>query len=398
MSGFELLIDEIDGRLHAAVVRKGMLENLYVDARDQACAWASIYLGKVIKVDKRLDAAIVDLGGGVTGFLPAKHIHLQGSDPSESRTGITDLLKGGQLLLVQVKAEAKKESAHEHRKLPRLTTKLYIFGHSLLYSPVLNEVTISRHISSPELLKTTAALKGKGGWIVQKNAEELTEDDIHFESRSLLNLWQNIQSARENGGDAPRLLHRGPDALVRALNDYGALCFDHIHAGSKQILDSVIAWSQMFYPALAGSKRLRLFKPEKTGQKLFDLHDVFSELEALSDPYVALNDGGSLIIQPTQALVVIDVNQGSGSGIPAVNAAAAQEMARQLRLRNLSGVILIDFINMSERSARARLSDTLMAACGRDYGNTEIHGFTRLGIMEITRKRRTAFLSEKLKS
>src|SRR5690606_21476542 len=117
--------------------------------------------------------------------------------------------------------------------------------------------------------------------------------------------------------------------------------------------------------------------------KLFDLHDVYSVLETLSDRTIALPAGGSIIIEPTQAFTVIDVNQGSGGKISAINQDAAREVARQMRLRNLSGAVLVDFINMNLRSERAQLVELLGALLSDDYGSAEVHGFTRLGIIEL---------------
>jgi ribonuclease G len=397
-SGLELLADEVDGRLHVAITRKGKLDNLYADPRDRAGCWASLYLARVARIDKRLDAAIMDLGGGLSGMLPAKHVHFPGADSSETRTGIADLLKPGQMLIVQVKSEGKKESGYAGPKLPRLTTRLYLFGQALVYSPVLSSVTISRKIEDENLLKVTNKLKGRGGWIVQPNARSASEGEILAEAQQLLDEWTAVQSARQAAGDRPGLLRAGPDAAARALCDNGAFCFDHIHAGNKKILDIVTAWSGKFHPALSTSKRLRLFRPVQAGERLFDMHDVFSGLAVLPDAQVPLNGGGSLIIEPTQAFTVIDVNQGAAGAVAAVNLEAAGEIARQMRLRNLSGAILIDFINMDARADRSRLVGALERACAEDYGAAQVHGFTRLGLIEVTRKRRTATLAEKLKS
>jgi ribonuclease G len=396
MSELELLADEIDGRLHAAVVKDGRLHDLYVDRVKESVSWAALYLGKVLKVDTRLDAAIIDLGGGLTGFLPAKHVHLPASDPSETRTGIAELLKAGQTLPVQVKAEAKAESIHENHKLPRLTTQVYAFGQCLILSPLSSQVTMSRQIEKAGLFKLASTLKGKGGWIIMPTAAHANEDLIRRESESLLAVWHEVEKALE-AGDKPRLLRAGPDAIERAFIDYSAFRFSHIHAGSKKVLDSIISWSRRFDPPLADSKRLRLFRPEKSSMRLFDMHDVYSALATLEAAAVPLPSGGSLIIEPTQALTVVDVNQGGGQTAGAANAEAAAEVARQARLRNLSGAIIVDFINMDRGAERARLIETLEEAFAGDPAGAQIPGFTRLGIVEITRKRRTATLAEKLK-
>jgi Rne/Rng family ribonuclease len=411
MTGLELLADEVEGGLTAAVVRKGVLDDLYIDAAHTPDAshpklisgasaparWGSFYLGKVIKIDTKLDAAFVDLGSGLSGFLPAKHVRHPGADESESRSGISSLLTGGQMIIVQVKSEGKSFTENENQKLPRLTMKLYVPGLFLTYSPSSNQVTISRKIENEELLALTAKLKGKGGWIVRHHIEKASGKDIEFEARHLQEIWQHILAARNALGDKPGLLQAGPDAVTRALTDYGAVNFEHIYAGNKQILARITDWCAEHYPALASSKRLRLFKPEKTSQKLFDIHDIYGVIETLKESRVHLDSGATLVIEPTSALTFIDVNQGSAESIAAANQSAAQEVARQCRLRSLSGAILIDFINMEQKEERARLLAALTALFTPDLASAQVHGFTRLGIAELTRKRRTATLSEKLK-
>lgn len=397
MSGYELLADEIDGCLTIAVTEKGRLADLYVDPPDMTGCWASLYLGKVIKVDSKLDAAFLDLGDGLMGYLPAKHVRHPGSSESESRTGITELLSTGQMVYVQIKSEARDGSLHENHKFPRLTMKLYIPGLFLAFSPTSNEVTISRRIEDKNIFKLIAKLKGAGGWIVQYHAVRAAEADIEYESKYLRETWQSILAAGEARKGKPGLLKAGPNALFRALVDYGAMNFEHIHVGNKDILELMTGWCRRHLPALAASKRLRLFKPEKPGQKLFDIHDMYSEIEALQDKCVHLASGGSIIIENTSALTVIDVNQGGGDNISRVNQAAAAEVARQIRLRGLSGAILIDFISMDQKTERIRLLEAMTDAFADDTANAQVHGFTRLGIIELTRKRRSASLAEKLK-
>jgi len=397
MSGIDLYVDEIDGRLHAAVVQKTVLTDLYVDALDQEAGWGSIYLGRVTKIDKRLDAAIVDLGNNISGLLQAKHVYLPEAGPAADHSGIADLLHPGQMVMVQVKAEAKKASQHEKHKMPRLTMLLYIMGQYLIHSPVAGQVTISARIENEDVLKFTSRLKGKGGWLVQHNAEDAGEEQLLNEARHLRAEWQRIADAMETTGDKPRLIKAGPNALARALNDLGARRFDHIHIGNKNTFTQMEKWCEQHDPALATSKRLRLFKPEKLGQRLFEVNDLFSEIAMLEEPVVHLSGGGSIIIEPTHALTVIDVNQGNGLSAAAVNQEAAREIARQMRLRNMSGAILVDFIGMHLKAERIRLIETMEKLLAWDTANAEVHGFTRLGIMELTRKRRTATYAEKIK-
>jgi len=396
-SGYELFIDEIDGRLHAAVTRKGALHDLYVDPLDMTGSWASLYHGKVVKIDKKLDAAIVDLGNGLQGLLPAKHVQVQGADPSISRTGIAELLAPGQMILVQVKSEGRKAAALEHAKMPRLTMKIYVIGQHLLYSPVLHHVTISRMIDAEDTLALTSRLKGKGGWIVQPGAADADAGAILKESEQLLSEWHIIKAEREASENRPRLLKGGPNAVHRVLNDYGSPTFDHIHVANKKLLDQMISWCERFEPTLATSKRLRLFKPEKLGQKLFEIHDIFGELADLSDEVIHLPSGGTVIFETTRAFTVVDVNQGDGANPLSVNEEAADMVARQLRLRNISGAIIVDFIGMPLKSERFEVVTRLEQALAGDAATAQIHGFTRLGLIEITRKRRSGWLEEKLR-
>ncbi len=397
MDGLELLADEIDGRLYAAVVRKGTLIDLYVDSADRSACWASVYLGKVLKIDSKLDAAFLDLGAGLMGYLPAKHVRHPGASEAESRTGIAELLSTGQLIHVQVKSEAKSGTANENNKFPRLTMKLYVPGLFLAYMPNSSEVTISRKIEDKNIFTLAAKLKGKGGWLIQPRAVKAAEADIEHESENLRKTWEHILAAGEALKGKPGLLKPGPSALFRALVDYGAMDFEHIHVGNKNILALMTIWCGKHLPALATSKRLRLFKPEKPGQRLFDSHDIYSELESLQDARVNLSAGGSIIIEHTSAMTLIDVNQGSAAGVAQINQDAAEEIARQIRLRGLSGAILVDFINMNQKQERLRLLEALEAALADDTAQAQVHGFTRLGLIELTRKRRSGSLAEQLK-
>ncbi len=398
MSGFELFVDEVNGRLHAAIVKKTGLYDLYTDPLNRVAAWGAIHCGRITKIDKKLDAAIVDLGNGQSGILPAKHVHLPGGDASESRSGIADLVKNGQMLMVQVKAEAKRTSEHEHQKLPRLTTQIYVMGHHLVYCPHANPVTMSRNIERKDVLGMTAKLKAPGGWILKHHAGEEDLDVLKAEAAKLLAEWQVLLGVKSESGNSPATLKGGPNALYRALYDYGSNSFDHIHIGNKKLFSMMTEWCAKYSPPLATSKRLRLFKPEKPQQRLFDIHDIFGALEELEETRVDLPCGGSLLFDATHALVVVDVNQGSATDPIIANNEAAAETARQIRLRNLSGAILVDFISLPERTTRARLSDLVDDLINSDYSGAQAHGFTRLGIMEITRKRRTGWYSEKLKS
>ncbi len=394
MSHYELFADTIDGRLHVAVMQKGIVQNIYVDHADMSLSWSSIYCGKVTKIDTKLDAAIIDLGNGHSGFLSAKHVHTKDADSSQKRTGIADLVKPGEILLVQVKSEAKKGSLHENHKLPRLTTKVYLMGQYLAYGPNAHQVSISHKIKNDKTHQVASSLPGKGAWIVHTTSDKVEEDALRHEATSLLTKWEKIEASAKSA-DMPRLISPGLNALERALCDYGTPDLEHLYVGNKDILDLAMKWSQIHAPALAASKRLRLHKPEPTAQHLFDLHDIYTAIEDTRSPRINLPSGGSVVLEQTHAMIVADVNQGNASAAAGANREAATEIARHIRLRNLSGAILIDFIDTGQKSDRADVLDILEKALASDRAQAQVHGFTRLGIVEITRKRRSATLAEK---
>lgn len=310
-TGYDLLIDHIDGRLHAAVTCKNGLFDLYADGADNTARWGAVYLGKIVKIDRKLKAAVVSLGD-IDGLLPLTEAH-----------------KPGDMIPVIVKAEGRQAADLDAHKLPRL-------------APAADGTVIT-------------------------------------------------------GGDVG-LRIPAPDALLRALGDYGAEAFDHIHVADKPLLNRLIDWSALHAPALAQSKRLRLFRPERPGQRLFDQDDIFGALENLGASMLPLPGGGDVIFDQTHAALVVDVNQGSAATIPCVNRAAAEEITKQLRLRNISGVVLVDFINMPKKDDRTALLEHLQKLADADKAGLQIHGFTRLGILEMTRKRRDGAYAEKLSS
>ena len=392
----ELLVDRRHGRLNAAVVRRDGLYDLYVDGGDATASWASVYQGRVAKIDRGLDAAIIDLGNGLQGFLPAKHAEPYREDKGERRPELPEVLRPGQSILVQIKSEARRGTRHEQLKMPRLTTKIAVMGQYLHHTPLAPRVLMSRKIAQEHILQTvTEFKKGEKGFLVQAQSDLAQSDDLLREAEALPRLWQAITAGAPADG-TPQLLQAGPNALERALIDYGSAAFDHIYVADRDILTMMQNWCAVHQPDLAESKRLRLFKPEKLGQKLFDLYDVEGSIEDLRDAEIPLPSGGGIIIDYTHAMVVIDVNQGSTPTAVSANIEAAREVARQLRLRNLSGAIIVDFINMNQRTDRAQVIEALEKAVGDDSCATLVHGFTRIGIAELTRKRRTGMVIEKL--
>ena len=389
MPQIEIVAQKIKNQLYAAVLDKGKVIDLYADSKAIHAKWSSIYLGKVEKIDTALDGAFVNIGGNQTGFLSAKHVHKKDIDTKSEP--ISSLLEPGQMIMVQVKSEGHQKTEHEHQKQPRLTMKLYIPGRTLIYSPTAHKVTVSRHINNKDIFSIANDLKSKGGWIIRDAAEKAGSEQLMKEAEHLKKMWKNIHDLKKNKSTSPRLLMEGPNAICRAIMDYSGYDVKHIDIAEDCKPDQIKMWCEHHLPGVC--EKINVEPVHKVD--LFEQRDIHGTIESAIHERVDLKDGGSLIIEDTHALTVVDVNRGSASDIKTLNKQAALEVARQLKLRNISGAILVDFLNLRLRSDRYNLIETLENAVKMDPGKTQIHGFTRLGIMEITRTRRTATLSEK---
>ncbi len=396
-TGLELFADDIDGYLYVAIVKDKKIIDLCVSPPDVIGSWASIHLGKIIKIDKKLDAAFIDIGNGLTGFLPAKHAiprKIDGVAPP--RKGIEKMVQPGQMFLMQIKAEGQKASLYENNKLPTLTTKLHVPGGFLVYSPYSEHINYSTNMDETDIEKLETKIDLDGGWKVYHSAEKLSKDDINTEAKYLKKHWEKIREKAHNMQDKTGLVEIGPIALFRALLDYGVVGFDHIYVGNQVILNLMLNWSALHFPSLAKSKRLRLYKPQNPSHKLFDIYDLYSEIDHLLEPMVELSSGANIIIENTSALTTVDVNQGSCPSMHKANLSVAKEIVKQINIRNLGGIILIDCAGTPSKIQKIEIIRTIEKNLIGDVRNTQVHGFTRLGIIELTRRRRTATIREKV--
>ncbi len=393
-TGLELFADDIDGYLYVAIIKDQKLIDLYVTPPDVIGSWASIHVGKVIKIDTKLDAAFIDIGNRLTGFLPAKHALPRKAGVATPRKDVSRMLNPGQMFLVQIKAEGQNTSLYENNKIPTLTANLHVPGGFLVYSPHSDDINYSSSIDERHIEQLETNINLHGGWKVYPSAGKLSKDDINTEAKYLKKHWGTIQDKAHKLQDKTGVIEVGPIALFQALLDYGVASFDHIYAGNEIILKLMLNWSSKHFPSLAKSKRLRRFNPQDPSHKLFDIYDIYSEIDALQSKVVDLPSGANIIIENTSALTTIDVNQGSCPTRHKANLATAAEVARQIKIRNLSGIILIDFAGSPSKPKRHEIIDMLEKHLATDIGNTQVHGFTRLGMVELTRKRRTATVDE----
>jgi ribonuclease G len=309
--------------------------------------------------------------------------------PAAGQISITDLLKEGQEIIVQIAKEPLGQ------KGARITSHIALPGRYVVFMPTLEHMGVSRKISSDEeRLRLKRILQGRrpgpmGGFITRTAAEGRTEEEIAADMAFLYNLWMDIRNKAEKR-PAPVLLHHDLDIVQRILRDQLADNFKAIWIDNEDAYESVLRFVERFQPALVG--KVKLYTRDAP---IFDAFNVTSELEKALRPKVWLKSGGYIVINQTEALVAIDVNTGKYVGksnrledtIVKTNTEAIKEIVRQVRLRDLGGIIVIDFIDMDERKNRQKVMQVLEEAMRVDRAPYKILQFNDFGLVAITRKR-----------
>ena len=311
------------------------------------------------------------------------------SRPNQGQPSISDLLKEGQEIIVQIAKEPLGP------KGARITSHIALPGRYVVYMPTLEHMGVSRKIASDEeRLRLKRILQAKrpgpvGGFITRTAAEGRTEDEIAGDMLFLYNLWQDIRTKADKR-PAPVMLHHDLDIVQRILRDQLADSFKAIWIDNEDTYESVLRFVERFQPALV--PKVKLYTREAP---IFDAFSVTNELEKALRPKVWLKSGGFIVINQTEALVAIDVNTGKYVGktnrledtIVKTNTEAIKEIVRQIRLRDLGGIIVIDFIDMDERKNRQKVMQTLEEAMRVDRAPYKILQFNDFGLVAITRKR-----------
>jgi ribonuclease G len=311
------------------------------------------------------------------------------SRPAAQQISISDILKEGQEIIVQIAKEPLGQ------KGARITSHIALPGRYVVYMPTLEHMGVSRKIASDEeRLRLKRILQGRrpgptGGFITRTAAEGRTEEEIAADMAFLYNLWQDIRAKAEKR-PAPMLLHHDLDIVQRILRDQLGDSFKAIWIDNEDTYESVLRFVERFQPALVG--KVKLYTREAP---IFDAFSVTAELEKALRPKVWLKSGGFIVINQTEALVAIDVNTGKYVGktnrledtIVKTNMEAIKEIVRQVRLRDLGGIIVIDFIDMDERKNRQKVMQALEEAMRVDRAPYKILQFNDFGLVAITRKR-----------
>jgi ribonuclease G len=357
------------GRLEAAaLVEKGRVVDLAVDDREATSPrYGAVYRGRCETLRKGL-GAFVRLDRDSTGFLQAG---VRGA-PADA----------GETLLVQIKQEGERTKDETDGKAPVVSREIALAGRFLVHLPAGKGVKRSKKFAgaplSPAIEEPLAALRG--GYVVRSSAAQMSPDAVIMEARAL----QAEAAALETR--APGRLIEGPDAVRRLLVDHPTVSLDRIAVDDRAVQEETAARLGAFAPALQA--RIE-FDPT------IDLAPFLAELRRRRVP---LASGATLVIEPTEALIAVDVNAGPRADFAAVNRAAAEEIARQMRLRALAGQIVIDFLGTEKRAFREDIRPTLEALAAADPAGWQVHGFSHLGLCETTRTRRTRPLAELLRA
>ena len=397
----EILVDANPFSVRVAVVEDGTPVELYVEQEGSERLIGNIYLGKVQNVLPGMQAAFVDIGLEKNAFLYAGDIFTPGDAYDEmeavpEKKAITDLIRPGQPILVQVIKDPVGT------KGARVTTHITLAGRSLVLMPTVEYIGVSHRIEKEEerqrLRKTIAALKPDNMGVIVRtasagnNAEAFAED-----LDALLHLYADIEERRKKC-KPPKLLHAEQSLLYRTVRDLLMKDVDRIFVNDADAFEKLRSMAEFMAPRL---KPRILFKDSEA---LFDRYDTEGKIERALSRNVRLKSGGYLVIDRAEAMTIIDVNTGRYVGkdnlektITATNCEAAEEIAVQLRLRDIGGIVIIDFIDMEKESDRALVLQTLKNAMQSDHTRTHICGFTKLGLVELTRKKTGRSIGDTLK-
>jgi ribonuclease G len=429
----EILINGSQRETRVAILEDDRLVELSVDRPDQRRMVGDIYLGRVDAVLPGIQAAFVDIGLEKSAFLHASDLlepdedddgpgEDEAEDPRDADEAAAEAeAAGAKGRKRRPEAEPAQREVRSRRQLPnigdilkkgmtlpvqitkepistkgcRVTAQISLAGRFLVYMPFASKVGVSRKIESREErqklreLVTRLLPEDAGGVIVRTVAEGVTEEHFKREIDSLLNTWRKINRKKLFVKRAPALLQRETSLTRGIIRDLFSAKVDALHVDSKELFNEIETYLQSVDPELL--ERVHLYT-EST--PLFDKFDVESEIRDLFKERCDLPSGGSIVIQPTEALVSIDVNTGRYTGkkdpektILKTNLDAAREIARQIRLRDIGGIIVCDFIDMETKANRDRVLQELRTHLGRDRARTKAFAVSELGLIEMTRQR-----------
>jgi len=401
----ELLINVNAFETRVALVVHGLLQEVQVARATGASVTGNIYLGKVVRIVPGMQAAFVDVGLARPGFLHARDIEgpriitpdQAGSE--KKKHDIRDLIHDGQSILVQVEKDPIAS------KGARLSTQIAFASKYLVWMPNEAHIGISQRIDDEverERLRTTLdsikqAQSLRGGVIVRTAGERASAEHLAQDLKLLSRLWERIRG-RIDGARAPSLIYEELPLHTRMVRDLVGADTQHILVDHADTFERISSYVEEVIPGY--SDRLQRYAEDRP---LFERHGVEDEIARALEAKVALKSGGSLVIEQTEAMISIDVNTGGFLGghsleetVYRTNLEAAAAIPRQLRLRNLGGIIVIDFIDMEDEEHQRQVWRTLEKATEADPASTSREGFSSLGLVQMSRKRTRESLAQSM--
>ncbi len=399
--GSSILINVDLKETRVAIVEDVGLAEIYIERKKERTIAGNIYKGRVVKVLPGMDAAFVDIGVGRAGFLYVSEVSPvdlsedfsdlveDGQIPKRVPKGvpIEDILQEGQEVIVQVAKEPLGS------KGPRLTSHITLPGRYLILMPTMTHIGVSHRITDAEERKRLKgivdSIRPSGyGFIVRTVSEGKSEDELRADMEYLLSLWDSIRKKAERVS-APCLLYADLDLPLRALRDFFTVDTDEVVVDDKGTYEKCLEFARSYVPRAVD--KIRLYSDPLP---IFYRYGVEEEIQKALGKRVWLKSGGYIVIEETEALTAIDVNTGKFVGksnleetIFQTNLEAAKEIAHQIRLRNIGGIIIIDFIDMSSEEHRQEVLRVLSEHLKKDRFPSNIQGFTELGLVIMTRKR-----------
>ncbi|CUB03239.1 ribonuclease G [Marinomonas fungiae] len=393
----DVLINVTPMEIRVALVENGVLQEVYIERSTRKGIVGNIYQGRVVRVLPGMQAAFVDIGLERAAFIHVSEVADRDSVNASDQIG--DYLREGQSLVVQVTKDPIST------KGARLTTHLSIPSRYLVYMPDQAHVGVSQRIDNEEERERLKSLVSKAledrdetsGYILRTAAERAGEEEILADINFLTRLWQSVKK-RITSTKAPAIIYEDLPLHLRTMRDLVSISTEKIRIDSRENYAKLRGFAEDFIPDLMD--RIEYYPGERP---IFDLYSVEDEIQRALDRKVQLKSGGYLLIEQTESMTTIDVNTGAFVGsrnleetIYKTNLEAATAIGRQLRLRNLGGIIIIDFIDMEDEEHKRQVLRMLEKILETDHAKTKITGVSELGLVEMTRKRTRESLGQVL--
>jgi len=397
----EILINVTPRETRVAVVENGMLQEVHIERAAKRGYVGGIYKGRVSRVMPGMQAAFVDIGLGRAAFLHAFDIMRRQDGESSndfSVPQISDLVREGQEVIVQVIKDPIGS------KGARLTTHFSIPSRFLVLLPASKTIGVSARIEADgersrlkEIVQQSMNADDPWGYIVRTNAEGVTREALSDDLVYLSKLWAAVKAQMQRAQVGERI-YEELSLPLKTLRDLVTKNVDKVRIDSNEALEKTLTFARQFLPDWV--QHIELYSADRP---IFDLYGVEDEIQRALDKRAPLKSGGHVVIDQTEAMTTIDVNTGGFLGhrnleetIFRTNLEAAQTIARQLRLRNLGGIIIIDFIDMQDTEHQRQVIRTLEKSLSKDHAKTQVYDMSPLGLVQMTRKRTTESLEHVL--